>query len=188
MAVTKRSSKKVSKLKILGRLFNPRSLKAGMMLFALVFAVSGAGYFAYQSFAATYEKVFLANKIIPYDFNNSYSPQKVTEPAGEKKNITVWNVPKGDEVGSGPFSVSGGNYNFCVTARYLISSGTADIRIAGSAGGVNNVLGGGSRSFSTSYSKKCITQSMGNAWLLNVTIHNPRDYNLRVSSISIEKL
>ena len=54
MAITKRSSKKkVSKLRKIVRIFNPRSLKGGMMLFALVFVISGAGYFAYRSFAAT---------------------------------------------------------------------------------------------------------------------------------------
>lgn len=66
MAVKKRSSgsskKRVSKLRKLGRLFNPRSLKGGMALFALVFAVSGAGYYVYQSFAATSAEVVVMDK------------------------------------------------------------------------------------------------------------------------------
>ena len=54
MAVIQKSSKKkVSKLKKLGKLFNPRSLKGGMALFALVFALAGGGYYVYSSFAST---------------------------------------------------------------------------------------------------------------------------------------
>lgn len=52
MAVTKRSSKKkVSKLRQRLSTFNPRSLKGGMALFALVFALGGM-YYLYSSFAA----------------------------------------------------------------------------------------------------------------------------------------
>jgi hypothetical protein len=50
---TKSKNYKQSKLKKVVTFFNPRSLKGGMALFALVFALSGGGYFVYSSFAAT---------------------------------------------------------------------------------------------------------------------------------------
>jgi alpha-tubulin suppressor-like RCC1 family protein len=45
--------KKQSKLKKILGFFNPRSLKGGIALFALVFAIGGGVYFVYRSFAAT---------------------------------------------------------------------------------------------------------------------------------------
>ena len=184
--------KKQSKLRRIVSALNPTNPKGMALLFALIFALSGAGVYLYQSFAATYEKVFLANQITALDTPNSYSPQKVTETSGDKKNITVWNVPKDDGVSSVHFSLPGGNYNFCVTAKYLMptgSSGTAKITIWLSGDGDASGLGAEeSKSFSTSYSKRCIAKSLSHGSGYDVFIYNARDYNLRVSSISIEKL
>lgn len=51
--IYKSSKKKVSRLRRIARMFNPRSLKGGLALFALVFAITGGGYYAYRSLAAT---------------------------------------------------------------------------------------------------------------------------------------
>lgn len=45
--------KKQSKLNKITGLFNPRSLKGGIALFALIFALGGGVYFVYRSFAST---------------------------------------------------------------------------------------------------------------------------------------
>ncbi|MEK7603076.1 MAG: hypothetical protein AAB459_02445 [Patescibacteria group bacterium] len=47
---SKNNKKRISKL---FSIFNPRSPKGGMALFALIFALAGGGYFAYKSFAIT---------------------------------------------------------------------------------------------------------------------------------------
>ena len=46
-------NKKQNKLKKILGLFNPKTLKGGIALFALVFAIGGGVYFLYRSFAAT---------------------------------------------------------------------------------------------------------------------------------------
>jgi hypothetical protein len=61
MAAAKKSTGKTqnkSTLKKLVGAFNPKDLKGGMALFALIFAVAGGGYFAYRSFAATTPLLF----------------------------------------------------------------------------------------------------------------------------------
>jgi hypothetical protein len=45
--------KKQGKLGRVLNFFNPRSLKGGMALFALIFAVAGGGYYVYRSFASS---------------------------------------------------------------------------------------------------------------------------------------
>ena len=47
------TTKQQSKLKKLSNFFNPKTLKGGIALFALIFAVTGGGYLLYRSFAAT---------------------------------------------------------------------------------------------------------------------------------------
>lgn len=64
---------KQSKFKKVVGLFNPRSLKGGMALFALVFAVSGGGYYVYRSFAAVPVTIFYDWGDQSGDYNGPYT-------------------------------------------------------------------------------------------------------------------
>ena len=62
MATAKRSKKKKSsRLGKIAKFFNPHSLRGGMALFALVFALGGGGYYAYNAFAASLPPGALTN-------------------------------------------------------------------------------------------------------------------------------
>ncbi|MBI3624242.1 hypothetical protein HY218_01270 [Candidatus Saccharibacteria bacterium] len=66
MPSKKKPSKNASKLQKLARALSPRSLKGGMLLFALIFALTGGGYFLFKTFAATERQVIYADSIAVY--------------------------------------------------------------------------------------------------------------------------
>lgn len=84
MAKTK-SRKAPGKLSKALRVFNPRSFRGGMALFALVFAITGGGYMAYKSFAATTANV-----------SNDYKTEKATDGyAGPTSCVGLYGYMKG---------------------------------------------------------------------------------------------
>lgn len=78
-------NKKQSKLKKLVGFFNPKTLKGGIALFALVFAIGGGIYFVYRSFAATSRLLVFEGKLdkpgTPYIYvlDAQSKPKQVTE-------------------------------------------------------------------------------------------------------------
>jgi len=109
------SSNKKTLNKLLG-FFNPRSLKGGMALFALVFALGGGGYFAYKSFAITNTFYYYENSDgIRHSTGKVLSSQQF-----DIGSFRSWHVNSGDVNGSymwfGPYknySLSpGSNYYF----------------------------------------------------------------------------
>ena len=81
-----KSTKKSSRLGKVAKFFNPRSLRGGMALFGLVFALGGGGYYAYKSFAAS-----LA--VYPNQFTYSGGSYLGTDTNTSKGTISVAKIP-----------------------------------------------------------------------------------------------
>jgi Tol biopolymer transport system component len=74
--------KKQSKVRKVLSFFNPKSLKGGMALFALVFAVGGAGFAVYRSFAATCDALYFSASGYVYSICEGSSKIKLSSNEG----------------------------------------------------------------------------------------------------------
>lgn len=67
----------------------PRTRKAQLIVFLVVFALIGGGIMAYRSFAASGSGVYVGNQLANVSGGGSY---QVTETVGAKRGYSVWEI------------------------------------------------------------------------------------------------
>ena len=191
MAKTK-SKKAPGRLSKVLRAFNPRSFRGGMALFALVFAFTGGGYLVYNTFAAAIIKALSGSQLSGR--NGAYT---VTETSSDKKNMTVWELPKQGSRVDGFFPISyikqRKTYSLCATAKVIGGDvSTVDFAVLKRIGSGDSGLRSQSVTFDTTYRKKCFRYELGPSsdtfgYVIRISYVDPTNpRKIRVSNMSLE--
>ncbi len=173
--------KKQSSIRRIISALNPTNPKGMALLFVLIFALSGAGVYAYRSFASTL--TFCCSGI-----SGSNGASLISESQSGKSNLNVWKMPVTDSKLEVSFSAPGGitHYKPCINARSTGSgSATASISIGitGLGTGENVTV-----PVSSAYGKICLSGefTMSSSGQVGVQVTNEGSIPFNVGSIVVE--
>ncbi len=165
----------------------PRSSKAKLLVFLIVFALIGGGIMAYRSFAATGAGVYGADQIISSFASNSL----ITENNGIKKGTRVWRLnDKGSAIEIGPKPVIWAPYiKVCANVYTSESNARLELIVTNGAHKNNSTQSVNSSGY---YQKLCSPELHHLSQFANQPIKgvarnmSPHGADIKVASMSLE--